>query len=356
MADPDEVSQRPKVLITGANGFVGSNLTNYLSHDPNLDVYAMVRPNAPVNFLHDFQKHPKTGENVFEIVEANLLDEQSIEKSMKGMNIIVHLAGFVSDWGDRTRFWEFNVEGTKRILRAASKAGVSRIIYLSSLTVHAMTGHIYADETTPRDVKNFAYGESKREGEDLVTEWETAGPSNYDRKVAIIRPGWIIYGPYDTNSYITALDGIVTGKFGFVDKGKHLVSHVYVENLCYGIALLIHAPKIHGAYNILDGNMTWKEWVHKWASAAGTKIPRLSVPYWCMVPVAAILVGLYKLFKIKTSPILNFYRIRIMHRDLAFVNTRISKELEYEMPVSFGEGIKKTLTFYETVYGKIQKK
>ncbi|WP_371801812.1 NAD-dependent epimerase/dehydratase family protein [Candidatus Lokiarchaeum ossiferum] len=353
---PDDVSIRPKVLITGANGFVGSNLTKYLSQDTNLDVYAMVRPKAPVNFLYDFQKHPQTGENLFEIVEANLLDEGSIENAVKGMNMIVHLAGFVSDWGDRSRFWEFNVKGTKRILRAASKAKVSRIIYLSSLTVHAMNGHTYADETTPRDVKNFAYGESKREGEDLVTEWATTAPSNEKRKVAIVRPGWIIYGPYDTNSYVTALDGIVTGKFGFVDKGKHLVSHVYVENLCYGIGLLLHASHIHGAYNILDGNMTWKKWVHQWAKVADTKIPRLSVPYWCVVPVAAILVGIYKLFRIKTSPILNFYRIRIMHRDLAFVNTRISTEVGYEMPVPFKEGIEKTLAFYETVYGKIQKK
>ncbi|MHA1454275.1 MAG: NAD-dependent epimerase/dehydratase family protein, partial [Promethearchaeota archaeon] len=42
-----------KVLITGANGFVGTNLTDYLATDPSLDVYAMVRPRAPVNFLHD---------------------------------------------------------------------------------------------------------------------------------------------------------------------------------------------------------------------------------------------------------------------------------------------------------------
>ena len=50
-----KTSQKIKILITGANGFVGSNLTKYLSQDPTLEVYAMVRPKAPVNFLRDFQ-------------------------------------------------------------------------------------------------------------------------------------------------------------------------------------------------------------------------------------------------------------------------------------------------------------
>ena len=48
-------TKRKRVIITGANGFVGSNLTKFLSQDPTLEVFAMVRPNAPVNFLRDFQ-------------------------------------------------------------------------------------------------------------------------------------------------------------------------------------------------------------------------------------------------------------------------------------------------------------
>ncbi len=347
MSEPTSPHTTRKVLITGANGFVGSNLTKILSQDPTLEVFAMVRPKGPVNFLHEFQKHPTTGENLFELIEANLEDEDSLIQAVQGMDIIVHLAGFVSDWGEKKRYYELNVEGTKRILRAATKAHVSKIIYLSSLTVHAMTGHTYADENTPRDMQRFVYGETKIIGEDLVTEWEKSAPKDEQREIALIRPGWVIYGAYDKNSFITALDAIVTRKFGFIDGGKHLMSYVYVENLCYGIDQLIHASQIHGAYNIVDGNMTWKEWVQLWADAAGTQPPRLNVPYWLMVPVAALLVWVYKLFRIKTSPILNFYRIRIMHQDLAFVNTRIATELGYQSVVPLEEGIRATLKFYK---------
>ena len=156
------VSQKVKILITGANGFVGSNLTKYLSQDPTLEVYAMVRPKAPINFLRDFQFKDNRQDRLFEFVEANLLDEESIYNAAKDKDIIIHLAGMVSDWGIRERFWKLNVEGTQSVLRAASKAKVSRVLFLSSLTVHGLNGHKYDDEETPREVRNSAYAETKK--------------------------------------------------------------------------------------------------------------------------------------------------------------------------------------------------
>ena len=340
---------KQKVLITGANGFVGSNLTRLLSRDPLLEVYAMVRPDGPVNFLYDFQKDSRTGENLFELIEADLWNEDSIVNAALNMDIIIHLAGLVSDWGKWSAFYELNVEGTNRILRGAAKADVSRIIYLSSLTVHAMSGHTYSDENTLRDMKNFPYGETKKIGEDLVDEWVKSASSGSPRDAAIVRPGFVIYGPYDKNTFVNVIDGVESGKFGFIDEGKHLISYVYVENLCHGISKLIYASKVEGAYNILDGNMTWKEWIRIWSDAIGVKSPRLTVPYWLMVPITAFLEFLYKLLGSKKPPILTLYRIRIMHKDLAFVSKRIKSEADYSPVVSLEDGVEATLNFYRKV-------
>lgn len=334
-----------KILITGANGFIGTNLTDFLANDPNFEVYAMVRPHAPVNFLHDLEysdKEKKT-EKRFRLVEANIKDPESIDKVVKDMDVIVHLAGKVDDWGNRDTFYEFNVEGTRLLLDAASKYGVNRFIFLSSLTVHKLSGHHYDNETIPRDVINFAYGESKREAEDLVFNWVKRSS---DHQAASVRPGYIIFGPYDKNSYIIALDGILTRKFGFINGGKSLISYVYVKNLCYGIKQLILAEQINGPYILLDGNMTWKDWVYDWANIAKLKPPKLNVPYFLLAAVVGIMVGVFKLFGIKKSPILNFYRIGVPRRDLAFIDTKMKTEVGYEPPYSFKEGQMETLEYY----------
>jgi nucleoside-diphosphate-sugar epimerase len=336
-------SKKKRVIITGANGFVGNNLTKYLSQDPSLEVYAMVRPKAPVNFLKDFQFKDDPNEKWFELVEASVLNEDSLVEAFDKKDIIIHLAGYVSDWGKKEHFWQMNVEGTKNVLQAATKVKASRVLYLSSLTVHGFAGHKFEDESAPYAKKNYAYGETKKIGEELVLEWIA---KNTESDGAIIRPGFIIYGRYDKNSYILALDAIATRKFAFINRGKQLVSYVYVENLCYGIKQLILAKKIEGVYNILDGNMTWKEWVSKWEKAIGKKETRLSVPYAFLVPPTAAMVGFYKLLRLKKSPPLNFYRINVMRKDLAFVNTRITTEIGYTPPINFDESVRQTLEYY----------
>ncbi|MHA1543087.1 MAG: NAD-dependent epimerase/dehydratase family protein [Candidatus Hodarchaeales archaeon] len=312
-----------RVLITGANGFVGSNLTKYLSRDPSLKVYAMVRSKDTTRFLKDFQYKENSTEKWFEMIEANLNDEESIIEACKNIDVIIHLAGLVSDWGKKDQFWEMNVEGTRKVLAGASKTKVKRVLYLSSLTVHGLNGHTYDTEEASREVKEFTYA---------VTN----------------RPGYIIYGPYDKNSYVKALDQMTKGRFALINGGRRLISHVYVENLCYGIGQLIKAESVNAAYNILDGNMTWKEWIVIWEKAINRKIWLIRTPYFLLVPITALLVGIYKLFRIKKSPPLNFYRIKVMRKDLAFVNKRIITELGYAPPTKLEEGIQKTLEYYNS--------
>lgn len=332
-----------RVLITGANGFIGSNLTKYLSRDPSLEINAMVRSKDTTRFLKDFQYKENSTEKWFEMVEANLNNEESIIEACKDKDVIVHLAGLVSDWDNKDRYWEMNVEGTRKVLAGASKAKVKRVLYLSSLTVHGLNGHIYDTETAPREAKKFVYGVTKKIGEDLLFDWIVNNPNGDG---AVIRPGYIIYGPYDKNSYVQALDQMTKGRFALINGGRRLISYVYVENLCYGISQLIKAESVNGAYNILDGNITWKEWIAIWEKAINRKIWIIRTPYFLLVPVTAFLVGIYKLFRIKKSPPLNFYRIKVMRKDLAFVNKRIRTEIGYIPPTNLEEGIKETLDYY----------
>jgi nucleoside-diphosphate-sugar epimerase len=345
-------NQHLTVLITGANGFMGTNLIHLLYSDPNVIIRAMILPNTPTNVLESFATEFSAvkeidGKKKFEIVYADMLNLESVTAAVKDIDVIVHLAGIVTDWAPEKVFNKIIIDGTRNLLLAARNAEVKRFIYMSSLTVSNLNGHTYDDETAPRDMKFFKYGVAKIEGENLVESW--ASENENIRDYAIIRPGFIIYGEYDVNSFVNVLDAIRKGTFGLINKGKALISYIYVHNLVYGIQLLIHSATVHGPYIILDGNITWKDWVMTWAKAANCKAPTMSVPYALIFPITGLMEIVYKLFRIKKSPPLTLYRIRIPHKDLAFKSDKIIRECGYKPLVDFDTSIKLTMENYKKI-------
>src|SRR6056297_1146097 len=105
------------VLITGANGFVGTNLVKELLTDEGLYIRAMVMENTPTKTLETL----KNDHSDMEIVVANLLDMQSLRKATENIDIVVHLAGIVSDWASKELYEKVNVGGTKNLLNAAEQ-------------------------------------------------------------------------------------------------------------------------------------------------------------------------------------------------------------------------------------------
>jgi len=361
--DNSQISNYKRILITGANGFVGTNLIKVLCEYSNFLIRAMILKGTDESIIRDYQQkyNQKFREdnnlpqnfNRIEIVYGDILDIESLKPCVKDVDIVVHLAGLVTDWAPKKLFFKLIVDGTKNLLDVIDLEGikVKRFIYMSSLTVHDLNGHYYDDENAPRDMKFFAYGVAKKQAEDLVKDWFVNSSSqfkNAKRDYAIVRPGFIIYGAYDQGSFILALDGIINGKFGFINGGKSLISYVYAENLAYGIKLLAEAETVNGPYIILDGNMKWKEFVKVWVDTANVKMPRYSVPYWLIFPFIWILEKIYKLFHSKKSPILNLYTIRIPRKDLAFTSKKIQQELNYKPIVEFNQSIKSTLDYYFT--------
>jgi nucleoside-diphosphate-sugar epimerase len=336
MPDSNLATRSIKILVNGANGFIGTNLIKCLMGDPLISVRAMVQANTPLAVLEEFQA--QYGKNRLEIVFGDLLQIESLEAACVGMDVVVHLAGLVTDWAPRALFFKVIVGGTENMIAAARKAWVKRFIHMSSLTVHSFSGHRYDDESAPRDMTRFPYGEAKAEAEKAV---EACG-----LEYAIIRPAFTIYGIYDIGSFINALDAIITGKYAHLNGGKSLISYVYSENLAHGIYRLITAQKVHGPYLIVDGNMSWRDFVDAWTTKAGVKPIRTSVPYWVAAPIAWIMESVGKLFRMKKSPLLNMYRISIPKDDLAYSPAKIETELGYSPLVGFDESLNRTLDYY----------
>ena len=104
------------ILITGSTGFLGKHLIKVLDKK---NIKCLVRKDSNVNHLKDI-----------ELVYGDITDANSLDKSLKGVKEVIHLAASTHD---QSLFHIVNVNGTKNLLEACKKNSVKRFIFISSM-------------------------------------------------------------------------------------------------------------------------------------------------------------------------------------------------------------------------------
>ena len=322
------------VLVTGANGFIGSNLCEALTQS-GLSVTGLVRNSSNLRFLVN-KAHIK-------IEKGDITVRESLTTVMQNKSMVFHVAGLASDWGPWDIFREVNVEGVRNVMDCALQAGVRRVVHISSVSVYGFPGGTDIDEQSPLVARpNDMYITSKTEGEKLALNYNSS-----EMAVTAIRPAGV-YGPNDRTTTLQLVPAILRRKFGYVNSGKHIMAPVYIDNLVQMIKLVAKSDRTPGqVYNAADdGRTTWKEYVEWLCEDLGCKKPRLSIPNWIAWPLALILERTAKLFNKKESPMINTYRIRAVMQDNHYSIQKAKRELGYRPKVSTREGIKRTIRWY----------
>jgi 2-alkyl-3-oxoalkanoate reductase len=173
-----------RIGVTGGTGFVGRALVRRLLSE-NADVQILARPSRNADALISCGVR---------VIPGDLRDEAAIAQLAKGADVVYHCAARVESYGSRAEFFETNVNGTERVLKACLAVGVRRVVYLSSITVYGLVNpgeHI--DENSPYDDRpdqRDNYAQSKI----LADQFATAFGRNTGLPLTIVRPG-IVYGP-----------------------------------------------------------------------------------------------------------------------------------------------------------------
>ena len=264
-----------KTLITGATGFVGSAVLRKLI-DAGYSVRALVRPNSDRRNLAGLP---------VELCTGDLTDRASLDRALAGCAILFHVAADYRLWIPKPReIYEANVTGTQTIMLAAAHAGVTRIVYTSSVaTLGLNPDGSPADENTPVSLADMV-GHYKRSK--FLAEAEVKRlVDEQGLPVVIVNPSTPI-GPRDIKPTPTGriiVDAISGRMPAYVDTGLNLI---HVDDVAAGHLLALDHGRIGERYVLGAVNMTLKEILTQLAAITGQRPPRIRLPHNLVLPIA----------------------------------------------------------------------
>jgi nucleoside-diphosphate-sugar epimerase len=322
-----------KALVTGANGFIGSNVVKRLL-DRGAEVNVLVRKTSDLKFLN--------GLNV-NYFYGDITDYPTIEPAVRGVDKVFHVAGLAADWGPYERFDKINFKGTINVAKAAAAVRVTRFVYISTVAFHGF-GKSNVKEDDPPAEKLIPYAETKL----LAEQWLWEYAKVVKMEITAVRPG-NVFGINDRTFISKYIDAMLIGKFAEVNHGRSKTCPVYIENLVDIILLVSKEDKAVGnAYLATDGlDITWHEFNTRLAEKLNIKLKNSSVPYGIAMTAAKIYYGFHSLFNLKSEPFLTPYRINNGGLDYHFSIQKLNDHFGYQPKVDLDKALTRTVKWYQ---------
>lgn len=179
-----------KILVTGAEGFIGSHLTEYLVR-MGCNVRAFVLYNS-FNSLGWLEHSPASIKNNLEVFTGDVRDPYGVKKAMTGCDIVFHLAALIAipySYHSPDTYVETNIKGTLNILQAARELEVEKVLHTSTSEVYGTAQFVPITEEHPLSGQS-PYSASKIGADQMAMAFY----NSFQTPVAIVRP-FNTYGP-----------------------------------------------------------------------------------------------------------------------------------------------------------------
>lgn len=246
-----------KILITGGAGYIGYSIVKQLLEDVE-GLHSITIYDNLSRRNYSFFTEAKFNHKPVKFILGDILDGRMLQKALEGIDCVVHLAAKVTTPfadSDAHTFDQVNHWGSAQLAFAIGQSDVSKVIYLSSISIYG--DHPMAvDETTTPNPHSF-YGRSKLDGERQL------GILERDRKLYILRSG-NVYG-YNPSYRIDAVvnrflfQANFLGKLTINGSGEQHRSFIHVEKVAHTVARIIDGNIDTGVYNVVEHNQTINE-------------------------------------------------------------------------------------------------
>jgi nucleoside-diphosphate-sugar epimerase len=313
-----------KVLITGATGFVGRSLCiRLLSEGWNVRG-TLLASETPLSLV--------TG--IIPTVTEPLSPDTTWVQALNGIDTVIHLAARVHIMDDPatdplTEFRTVNTHGTEHLAREAARAGVRRLVFISSIKVNGEMTHVSYTTDSPESPTD-PYGISKWEAEQALRRIE----EETGLEVVVVR-STLVYGPGVKANFLNMLRVAQRGIPLPLASINNIRSLIYVGNLVDALATCAQHPAAAGqTYIVSDGeDVSMPELIRRVAGALGKPARLFPFPI-SIIRLAGAVTG-------KNAA------VNRLLGSLIVDSGKIRRELGWEPPFTMDEGLKVTAEWYK---------
>jgi len=318
-------------LVTGAAGFLGSHVTRQLVARGE-EVRVLIRASSSNRAISDLP---------LEYVTGDLRDARSLERAMKGVQRVFHVAADYRLWAKRSQdIYDSNVGGTKNLLAAAKAAGVAQLIYTSTVATIAVDRPELPNEFTDSKLEEMI-GHYKRSK--WMAEQEALKAAKEGLPLLVAMPTTPV-GPWDWKPTPTGkiiLD-FLNGKMpGYVETGLNFVG---VEECAAGHLLVAERGKVGERYLLGAENLTLKEMLDTLAKITSLPAPGMKIPHGVALGVAYVESTLSRL--VGREPQIPVEGVKIAQHKMFVDCSRAQKELGFQ-PGPVAAALERAVRWYQ---------
>lgn len=305
-----------KTFITGATGFIGSHVADRLAHRKHPMRCLVRKPGPAVERLRTLGA---------DVVVGDVTDKDSILRSMKGSEVVIHLAGLYSFWvPDKQAFADVNITGTRNVMECALDAGVSKVVHVSTVGIYGKPADSPFTESSRVGPARFCeYFRTKYEGDRIA--WQLHAKMGLPLVVvypcAVVGPG----DPKATGEYIINL---VNRRLPATIFNNTILTFVHVQDVA---EIIVRAAEkennIGETYIAGNQRFSLREVNQMISEISGVPLPKLRLPASLATAAAIVLTAIAHVTK--TPPLwgMSIDQMRVMREGFRADGSKAEREL-----------------------------
>jgi len=329
-----------KVLVTGANGFLGSHVVRILL-EKGYDVRAFILEGTPEDNLKKL---------TYEVYRGNLLNSSDIETALESCDYVIHTAAITDVWPTKNALsWKINFEAVKNLADEIKRKPIKKFIHVGTANSFGY-GTLAQPGTEESRFNGGKYGLDYMNSKKAAQDFLLAEAENNGLPVVIINPTFMIGENDSKPGPGEMIISVIAGKVpGYAAGGRCFASVTDVAN---GIVNALEKGRIGECYITGGTNLCYKDFFALIGKIANVNPPNRNIPTFLAIPFAAIIELLARLRKKK--PKLSIAMAKISGDGHYYSSEKAIRELDFPQ-TSLETALSEAIAWY-TSHGYMKKR